>query len=264
MTTKKRSTDPKKARVTGIARGLTNYGDADFSLYMRRSFAKSMGYSPEMLARPVVGIAQTASGFNNCHRHFPELVEAVKRGVIAAGGLPLRFPDDLAGRGVPQPDQHDVPQPHGDGRGGNDPRAADGCGGADRRLRQDRAGAADGRGLGRPARDPAGRRPDAAEFLQGRAPRRLHRLPPLLGQVPRQGSFGRRDRRDRRQSRHHRRQLRGNGHRQHHGRARRGAGHDPARHRGDSRGARRPAARGRSLGARGGGIDRLADASRAR
>jgi dihydroxy-acid dehydratase len=76
----------------GLARGLTNYGDADFSLYMRRSFAKSMGYSAEMLSRPVVGIAQSASGFNNCHRHFPELVEAVKRGVLAMGGLPLDFP----------------------------------------------------------------------------------------------------------------------------------------------------------------------------
>src|SRR5687767_11375891 len=76
----------------GLARGLTNYGDADFSLYLRRSFAKSMGYSKEMLARPVVGVAQSASGFNNCHRHFPELVEAVKRGVVAAGGLPIDFP----------------------------------------------------------------------------------------------------------------------------------------------------------------------------
>src|SRR5213076_3482555 len=76
----------------GLARGLTNYGDADFSLYLRRSFAKSMGYSAEMLSRPVVGIAQSASGFNNCHRHFPELVDAVKRGVIGAGGLPLDFP----------------------------------------------------------------------------------------------------------------------------------------------------------------------------
>jgi dihydroxy-acid dehydratase len=76
----------------GLARGLTNYGDADFSLYLRRSFAKAMGYSKEMLARPVVGIAQSASGFNNCHRHFPELIEAVKRGVLAAGGLPIDFP----------------------------------------------------------------------------------------------------------------------------------------------------------------------------
>ena len=51
-----------------------------------------MGYSRAMLGRPVVGIAYTPSGFNNCHRHFPELLEAVKRGVVAAGALPLDFP----------------------------------------------------------------------------------------------------------------------------------------------------------------------------
>jgi len=76
----------------GFRRNLTNYGDRDFALYLRRSFARSMGYSLDMLDRPIVGIAQTASGFNNCHRYVPELVEAVKRGVIKAGGLPLEFP----------------------------------------------------------------------------------------------------------------------------------------------------------------------------
>jgi dihydroxy-acid dehydratase len=79
-------------RTVGFANGLTNYGDLDFSLYLRRSFAQSMGYSRAMLAKPVVGIAHTASGFNNCHRHFPELLEAVKRGVLAAGALPVEFP----------------------------------------------------------------------------------------------------------------------------------------------------------------------------
>jgi len=76
----------------GFARGLTNYGDRDFSLYLRRSFASSMGYSREMLAKKIVGIAYTGSGFNNCHRHFPELLDAVKRGVLAAGALPVEFP----------------------------------------------------------------------------------------------------------------------------------------------------------------------------
>jgi len=85
-------TDKDERAAKGLARGLTNYGDAGFSLYLRRSFAKSMGYSGEMLARPIVGIADSKSGFNNCHRHFPELIDAVKRGVIAAGGLPLDFP----------------------------------------------------------------------------------------------------------------------------------------------------------------------------
>jgi dihydroxy-acid dehydratase len=76
----------------GLRRNLTHYGDPDFAVYLRRSFARSMGYSLDMLERPVVGIAQSASGFNNCHRTMPELVDAVKRGVLAGGALPLEFP----------------------------------------------------------------------------------------------------------------------------------------------------------------------------
>src|ERR1700691_343869 len=76
----------------GLARGVTDYGDRDFALYLRRSFARAMGYSRAMLARPLIGIASTASGFNNCHRLVPELIEAASRGVIAAGALPLVFP----------------------------------------------------------------------------------------------------------------------------------------------------------------------------
>ena len=75
----------------GVTDGLTNYGDQAFSRYLRLSFAKSMGYSAEELSRPIVGIANSASGYNNCHRHFPELIEALKRGVLSAGGLPLEF-----------------------------------------------------------------------------------------------------------------------------------------------------------------------------
>src|ERR1700675_3697242 len=76
----------------GLSRGLTNYGDAEFSKYLRRSFASSMGYSREMLDRPIVGICHAASGFNNCHRLIPELIDAVKRGVLCAGALPIEFP----------------------------------------------------------------------------------------------------------------------------------------------------------------------------
>ncbi|MBT6189565.1 MAG: dihydroxy-acid dehydratase, partial [Tateyamaria sp.] len=79
-------------QVKGLSRGLTNYGDKDFSVYLRNSFASSMGYSREVLKKPIVGIANSFSGFNNCHRHFPELVEAVKRGVLLGGGLPIEFP----------------------------------------------------------------------------------------------------------------------------------------------------------------------------
>jgi dihydroxy-acid dehydratase len=76
----------------GLSRNTSNYGDRDFALYLRRSFAKSMGYSQAMLDKPVVGIADTGSDYNNCHRTAPELIEAVKRGVLSAGGLPLAFP----------------------------------------------------------------------------------------------------------------------------------------------------------------------------
>ncbi|HEY7576077.1 MAG TPA: dihydroxy-acid dehydratase [Acetobacteraceae bacterium] len=84
--------DEEPAAKRGLARNTANYGDRDFALYLRRSFARSMGYSQAMLDRPVVGIVDTGSGFNNCHRTVPELIDAVKRGVLAAGGLPLPFP----------------------------------------------------------------------------------------------------------------------------------------------------------------------------
>jgi dihydroxy-acid dehydratase len=76
----------------GLDRGLTNYGDRGFARYLRRSFARSMGFSTASLGKPVIGIADTSSGFNNCHRHLPELIRAVERGVHASGGLPLVFP----------------------------------------------------------------------------------------------------------------------------------------------------------------------------
>ncbi len=84
--------DQDDALDRGFLRGLQSYGDRDFSIYMRRAFAKSQGFSGDELKRPVVGIANTHSRFNPCHRHFPELLDAVKRGVTAAGGLALEFP----------------------------------------------------------------------------------------------------------------------------------------------------------------------------
>src|SRR3546814_16391880 len=79
MATKKRTV------AQGLARGLTNYGDNEFSLYMRRPFARSMGYSREILARPYAGIANSARGCNNCHRHFPGLGGAAKSGKAGGG-----------------------------------------------------------------------------------------------------------------------------------------------------------------------------------
>jgi dihydroxy-acid dehydratase len=82
----------KPAAPTGVRRGLTNYGDPEFSLFVRGAFARGMGLTGEDLSRPVIGLAQTWSEFNPCHRHLREVAEAVKRGVWQAGGLPLEFP----------------------------------------------------------------------------------------------------------------------------------------------------------------------------
>ncbi|WP_321794931.1 IlvD/Edd family dehydratase [Caballeronia sp. J97] len=77
---------------TGMKRGLTSYGDQGFSLFLRKAFIKGAGYTDQALDRPVIGIVNTGSGFNACHGNMPQLVEAVKRGVMLAGGLPVDFP----------------------------------------------------------------------------------------------------------------------------------------------------------------------------
>jgi dihydroxy-acid dehydratase len=77
---------------SGMRKGLTAYGDEEFSLFLRKAFVKAMGYTDDALERPIIGITNTYSGFNACHRNVPELIEAVKRGVMLAGGLPVEFP----------------------------------------------------------------------------------------------------------------------------------------------------------------------------
>jgi dihydroxy-acid dehydratase len=80
------------APVQGMTRGLTSYGDAGFSLFLRKAFIKGAGYTDAALDRPVIGIADTGSDYNPCHGNTPQLIEAVKRGVMLAGGLPMAFP----------------------------------------------------------------------------------------------------------------------------------------------------------------------------
>ena len=77
---------------TGLRQNLTSYGDAHFSLFMRKVFIKALGYSDDALSRPIVGIVNTYSGFNPCHGNVPQLIEAVKRGVHLNGGLAVDFP----------------------------------------------------------------------------------------------------------------------------------------------------------------------------
>jgi dihydroxy-acid dehydratase len=77
---------------TGMAKGLTSYGDKGFSLFLRKAFIKGAGFTDAALERPVIGIANTGSAYNPCHGNMPQLIEAVKRGVMLAGGLPMDFP----------------------------------------------------------------------------------------------------------------------------------------------------------------------------
>ena len=82
----------QEPKTEGMSKGLTQYGDTGFSLFLRKAFIKGAGYSDSALDRPVIGIANTGSAYNPCHGNAPQLVEAVKRGVMLAGGLPMDFP----------------------------------------------------------------------------------------------------------------------------------------------------------------------------
>jgi dihydroxy-acid dehydratase len=88
-------TDDKKQKgmlPSGMRQGLATYGDAGFSLFLRKAFLKAGGYTDDALERPIVGITNTFSDYNPCHGNVPDLIEAVKRGVMLAGALPMVFP----------------------------------------------------------------------------------------------------------------------------------------------------------------------------
>ena len=76
----------------GLRKGLASYGDAGFSLFLRKAFIKAMGYSDDALNRPIVGITNTFSDYNPCHGNVPQIIEAVKRGVMLSGAMPMVFP----------------------------------------------------------------------------------------------------------------------------------------------------------------------------
>ncbi len=88
----KHSKIPPQGEATGLRKGLTSYGDSGFSLFLRKAFIKGAGYTDSALDRPVIGIANTGSAFNPCHGNAPQLIEALKRGIMLAGGLPMEFP----------------------------------------------------------------------------------------------------------------------------------------------------------------------------
>ena len=76
----------------GMYKNLTNYGDSEFSIFLRKAFIKGMGYSEEMLNKPIIGITNTYSDYNPCHGNVPDLIKSVKAGILSSDAIPLEFP----------------------------------------------------------------------------------------------------------------------------------------------------------------------------
>ena len=69
------------------------FGPDDLRSFGHRSKAKQMGLDgADYEGKPVIGILNTWSDLNNCHTHFRERAQDVKRGVWQAGGMPVEVP----------------------------------------------------------------------------------------------------------------------------------------------------------------------------
>lgn len=69
------------------------FSGPEYYAFARRAWLRSEGHPHEIFdGRPIVGIANSWSELNNCNAHLRQVAEAVKRGVWAAGGVPLEFP----------------------------------------------------------------------------------------------------------------------------------------------------------------------------
>jgi dihydroxy-acid dehydratase len=69
------------------------FGTSDLRAFGHRSRALQMGYAREdFMNKPVVGIINTWSDLAQCHSHFPERVQDIKRGIWQAGGFPVELP----------------------------------------------------------------------------------------------------------------------------------------------------------------------------
>ena len=146
--------------------------------------------------------------------------------------FPARVPDHLPRRVLPCTDIDALPQPHGDGRGRDDPGSAHRRRGAALELRQDHSCDVDGRRIRGPASDHRHRRSAAQGQLARRRTRLVHRLPTLLVGTPRRQYHASRIRLDGGGDLPFARALHGDGHREHHVRHLRSSRHDTPRRRG--------------------------------
>ena len=80
------------------------YGPDDLRSFGHRSRTKQMGYArEEFVGKPIIGIINTWNDLNTCHTHFPERVQDVKRGILAAGGMPVEMPAMSLGEQLQKP-----------------------------------------------------------------------------------------------------------------------------------------------------------------
>jgi dihydroxy-acid dehydratase len=69
-----------------------------------RAVLGTIGYDMAQIAgKPIIGICNPVSEFNNCEISFRELIPAIKRGIIEAGGIPLKFPSMALGADLLKP-----------------------------------------------------------------------------------------------------------------------------------------------------------------
>ena len=80
------------------------FGRNDLDGFVHRSWLKAEGFSDAVFdGRPVVGIANSWSELTNCNAHLRQVAEAVKRGVLSAGGFPMEFPTISLGEVLMKP-----------------------------------------------------------------------------------------------------------------------------------------------------------------
>ena len=76
----------------GMYKNLTSYGDNGFSIFLRKAFIKGLGYTEEMLDRPIIRITNTYSDYNPCHGNVQKKKKSIKSGILSSGAIPLEFP----------------------------------------------------------------------------------------------------------------------------------------------------------------------------
>jgi L-arabonate dehydrase len=80
------------------------FGRKDLDGFAHRSWVKAEGFTDVMFdGRPVIGIANSWSELTSCNAHLRQVAEAVKRGVLSAGGFPLEFPTISLGEVLMKP-----------------------------------------------------------------------------------------------------------------------------------------------------------------